>query len=523
MIRVSNRLVAIALAGTLVSAAEASAQSSVFTYQGQLKQSGSPMNGTADLDFYIYDAPAGGMPIAGPDSHVSVPVTDGMFTVPLDFGPPGTIFDGNVRWLQVNVDGTPLSPRQELTAAPYAQFSALPWETSGNDVFYSGGRVGIGTDTPTADLDVRGTLTLEAGGQAAIFTGTGPSELNRNLLLLNSPQFQSASGLKAGGVLVSDSYFFATPGKNDLIVKGAVGIATPTPLFPLSVEAFGHGIVHSSGSTQVGTYADASAGWIGTRSNHPLKLFTNDSVGQVTLSTAGNLGVGTTTPVRRLHALASDLFVARFESSNSSASVTEFRNSSSNATWEYGVAGSAGALGLPAGSAYFYKQGNGAAAISMAPDNTTQVNGRFKCNILEVLGADVAEKFPSTDEAVEPGTVMEIDPDNAGQLRICREAYSSRVAGVVSGAGDLPAGAVLGNLEGNEDAPAIALSGRVWVRCDARTAAIVPGDLLTTASTSGHAMKAVDRDRSHGAIIGKAMTALAEGGTGLVLVLVNLQ
>src|SRR5262249_6700157 len=96
------------------------------------------------------------------------------------------------------------------------------------------------------------------------------------------------------------------------------------------------------------------------------------------------------------------------------------------------------------------------------------------------------------------------------------------VAGIVSGAGDLAAGAILGNLPGKEDAPPIALSGRVWARCDASSGAIKPGDLLTTSDMPGHAMKASDRERAFGTVIGKAMTGLKEG-RGLVLVLVNLQ
>jgi hypothetical protein len=97
------------------------------------------------------------------------------------------------------------------------------------------------------------------------------------------------------------------------------------------------------------------------------------------------------------------------------------------------------------------------------------------------------------------------------------------VAGIVSGANDFPAGAVLGNLPGHEDAPPIALSGRVYVLCDATMHAIEPGDLLTTADAPGHAMKVTDYPRAQGAIIGKAMSALADGEKGLVLVLVNLQ
>jgi len=68
----------------------------------------------------------------------------------------------------------------------------------------------------------------------------------------------------------------------------------------------------------------------------------------------------------------------------------------------------------------------------------------------------------------------------------------------------------------------VALSGRVYVKADASTGPIRPGDLLTTSATPGHAMKVTDHDQAQGAILGKAMTSL-DSGTGLVLVLVTLQ
>jgi hypothetical protein len=151
--------------------------------------------------------------------------------------------------------------------------------------------------------------------------------------------------------------------------------------------------------------------------------------------------------------------------------------------------------------------------------------GTVRANILEIAGADVAEKFPVSDDVADaqPGTVMEIDPENPGKLRVARGAYNRRVAGVVSGAGDIPAGTILGNLPGSENDPAIALGGRVWVQCDASQTAIEIGDLMTTSNTRGHAMAVDDFSRAHGAVIGKAMTPLARGETGMVLVLVNLQ
>jgi hypothetical protein len=60
------------------------------------------------------------------------------------------------------------------------------------------------------------------------------------------------------------------------------------------------------------------------------------------------------------------------------------------------------------------------------------------------------------------------------------------------------------------------------VQADASNGAIEPGDLLTTSTLPGHAMKVIDPARAQGAIIGKAMTALA-AGKGMVLVLVSLQ
>ena len=68
----------------------------------------------------------------------------------------------------------------------------------------------------------------------------------------------------------------------------------------------------------------------------------------------------------------------------------------------------------------------------------------------------------------------------------------------------------------------VALTGRVYCWCDASKGSIVPGDLLTTSNTPGHAMKASDPMRAFGSVIGKAASTLDEG-TGLVLVLVNLQ
>ncbi|MCB0137575.1 MAG: hypothetical protein KDD75_20900, partial [Caldilineaceae bacterium] len=68
----------------------------------------------------------------------------------------------------------------------------------------------------------------------------------------------------------------------------------------------------------------------------------------------------------------------------------------------------------------------------------------------------------------------------------------------------------------------VAIAGRVYVMAEALSSPIRPGDLLTTSALPGHAMKATDRERAYGAVIGKALTGL-DAGTGFVLVVVNLQ
>jgi hypothetical protein len=76
-----------------------------------------------------------------------------------------------------------------------------------------------------------------------------------------------------------------------------------------------------------------------------------------------------------------------------------------------------------------------------------------------------------------------------------------------------------GLLEGGRN---VALTGRVYVQADTSNGAIKPGDLLTTSSTPGRAMRVTDHAKAAGAILGKAMTGLSQG-QGMVLVLVTLQ
>ena len=153
-------------------------------------------------------------------------------------------------------------------------------------------------------------------------------------------------------------------------------------------------------------------------------------------------------------------------------------------------------------------------------------NGRVITGVLQLTGgSDVAEQFDVSSPygRPEPGMVVSIDANAPGNLVVSDKPYDRAVAGVISGAGGVNTGFLMGQTGSIADgAMPIALTGRVWTKCDATSSSIKPGNTLTTSSRPGYAMAATDYDRSRGAIIGKALTGL-DSGTGLVLVLIQPQ
>lgn len=556
-----NRMVHFILAGAAATTLSASAAGQVslgteFTYQGDLKAAGQSVNSTADFEFALFDAAVGGNMVGGAVSVSDVDVVDGRFTVALDFG--SGVFNGEARWIEIALRSpagagpfTLLTPRQAITAVPYAL------QTRGVFVAEASGHVGIGTNNPLDELHVAGdsaALRLQDDDdpgsysfledwQAAILrlikvAGTGNALIDLNPIPLDGTgaatvrifretnttgskrvQFYRGDDTNAAsaqiGVDGADSYF--------QIHGGNVGIGTAAPLRELHIAADGSPIIMLEDTSVGGRTFHLGV----ASSNGSFRIAETGVADRLTVSGEGNVGIGTTDPSFPL-------------SLGSSISHTKIALYETGATNSYG-------MGVVAGTFSFHLNGSGARYAFFNNDDFTNevftirgsgnvgigtpspgakldVRGTTRTEVIEITGADVAERFPTSEgSAIEPGTVMEIDPENPGRLRISSEAYNRRVAGVVSGAGELPTGAVLGHLPGSENGPPIALSGRVWVRCDAGRSAIDPGDLLTTADAAGMAMKVMEPDRAHGAVIGKAMTGLPRGETGLVLVLVNLQ
>jgi hypothetical protein len=206
---------------------------SAFTYQGRLTSGGAPVNGQCDFQFSLFDAASAGTQIGATQPATNVSVMNGLFTVAIDFG--GGAFNGAARWLEIGVrcpagsgSYTTLSPRQTLTAAPYAQ--ALPglWTQqnavspnliggfSGNSVTGGvvGATIGGGGESGNANrvTDAFGTVGGGGNNQAGNNAGTVN---DRSGATVGGGIFNTASGQYAtvgGGIFNTASGSAATVG-----------------------------------------------------------------------------------------------------------------------------------------------------------------------------------------------------------------------------------------------------------------------------------------------------------------------
>jgi hypothetical protein len=569
-----------------------------FTYQGELSQAGSPFTGNVTVAFRLFDGAAGGAQIGSTLTVPGLAVADGRFTVDLDFG---VAFDGQARWLEIVVDGTTLTPRQPLNAAPYALFAldgnegpqgpvgpagadgpagpagpagptgpagpagpagpsgpAGPtgpqgpvgpvgpqgnqgpqgpqgpegpqgdsfWTQSGSVIYYNSGNVGLGTTAPTERLDVNGDirvrdqLLMDIGPEPGLTFGMNNTVTSR-MWLSHSTTFPE------WGINYRD---LASDGYGSDVLEFTAGDAA-LPRFGFSLFSGEMNLYDGAGNALGGVFLDGDAsgsafGVIETRTNttRTARLESNTSDGALfQLYTPGGantvfiqgdrIGAATgaietkvTTGTSTTRLMSHDTFGSCFElyEQDGSLSVLMYGSSSGN--------GSGGRI--------FVRDGDGINSITLNGQSGTTTT-----KVLQITGgSDLSETFDVTgDGAVEPGMVMCIDPANPGDLIPSTRAYDRTVAGVISGAGGVNPGMVMGQRGSIADGEhPVALTGRVYVRCTTAGGAIEPGDLLTTSDLAGHAMKVNDHANANGAIIGKAMTRL-DDGSGLVLVLISLQ
>jgi len=326
----------------------------VFTYQGVRIDGGVPVSGEYDMTFTLYDAPSGGVLMAGPlvfdgegTNAGPVSVINGLFQSELDFG---NTFDGSGLWLEVQVRPhtiggyTPLVPRQPVTAVPYALYAlggpggSGSWTAAGGDIHNTNaGSVGVGTDTPAAKLHVAGDIRSD-GPFGVIAHNPNDTEAVAALGWFNDVARIriGGNGAGAGGGLdiqkTGDRSLMRIFNTGDVWFRGgldvsggawfqggAVGIGTTDPSARLHVVGDGAGTVakFTNGGTCGGMTNTAlivgdtcgsgrAATFYGVTSN-TLVSIANDGAGKAAVFggdvtfNGGEVGIGTSSPAVKLH------------------------------------------------------------------------------------------------------------------------------------------------------------------------------------------------------------------------------
>jgi len=375
------------------------------------------------------------------------------------------------------------------------------------------GQVGIGTTNPLVVLDVLGAHVSGTG--LARFKGSeqyGFMTLDTTTAGGEAGFLVNLTGILVGqfGARASDNAVYIKNrayGTADVVTiasSGEVGIHASSPAVTLDVvgaHVSGTGLARFKGSEQYGfmtldtTTAGGEAGFLvnltgilvgqfGARASDNAVYIKNRAYGiadVVTITSTGNVGIGTTSPGAKLEIEAStgDL-IAAYNNSNRVFVVKR--------TGE-----------VRADGAYYSGMGD-----------------------FHTGNADVAERI-NTSEWVDAGYVVEIDPEHPGFFRKSSYPYSTKVAGIIS----TSPGVILGNSfdeatdDWEDNRPVLAITGRVPCKATAENGAIEIGDLLVASSTPGIAMKS-DPGKAIGAVIGKAMEPLKEG-EGTIVVQVMLR
>ena len=443
-----------------------------------------------------------------------------------------------------------------------APSGAFRWAAPASQAWQLGGNAGTNPATQFIGTSDNVPLVLRAGNVRSLelrsvsrlfgapFATSGEDSMN---LLAGSSYNTISSGtigavIAGGGGLTWDSFFGSTAypnstqsdystisgGRDNSLygdsTGGVIGGGTGNRLFggsPGSVIPGGEGnFIHfaAPGSFAAGTRAHALFAGSFVWSDRQPGDFYNSAENQCAIRAAGGLHLESNKGITQ-NASDSPIITRGWDPFGSSAG-----DKSGHGRWGLFMEPFNLVCGIPdvAGRGFevakYKTDGTRSALFTVGQNGAVWSNSSASFTTVTIRGgADLAEPFDTGEEIIPPGSVVVIDGDGTGKLARSTTACDTRVAGVVSGANGIHPGLCLSQEGVNEDGTKVALTGRVYCLCDAASAAIQPGDLLTTAATPGHAMKAPRGDAARGAILGKAMSSLAKGEKGHVLILVTLQ
>lgn len=545
-----------------------------FTFQGRLLDDDVPKNGVCDLRFKLFNAASGGTQLGVSNTVFNINISDGLFTATVNAGNEfgSNAFNGDARWLEVLVACPAgsgifavLSPRYPLNAAPYAQgvragtviSGSLPTNKSlavynlgsgGTAVFGRGHSFGLWGEATTAGgagIYGTGTTAIAASGEAygvsAVASNEGGVGLYGTSTVINGSSYGvfglsgASEGVGVRGENSSNSgQAVGVRGQITHASGTGIGVLGRAPFYGIVGEATNSGVgVGGTSLTGTGIYGHGVSGVLGSAAgNSGLNYgvlgvtnsasgyggyFSNNSTNGVALYAEGS-GAGYLKPALRVHNTeAVQGMAATFFNGSNYANTHLQNNGSGQVMWLV----NGGTDGSGTGGGDFITGVNN-------PGNDTQfrilTTGEIRSDVgFNTPAADFAEMLPAVN-GLEAGDVLVIGPD--GRLTQSSEPYQASVAGVYSTRPGFVGGQpVDGELTNHVP---LAVVGVVPVKVSTENGAIRPGDMLTTASIPGHAMRAepIQLDGytiyPSGVVIGKALEGLDEG-TGVIPMLVVLQ
>jgi hypothetical protein len=439
-----------------------------FTYQGHLSDGDSSANGSYDFRFKLFNASSDGAQVGDTIKKNAVSVVDGFFTVTLNFG---SVFSGTALYLDIGVRPagsstyTTLSPRQALTAAPYASYAlSAPW--SG----LSGVPSGLDNGDDDTTYQAGSGLTLSADKFSVNFAGSGI----------------------ANAASRSDHDHLGQTWENDdaiLLFGGGDGVRS---------TAFGDGIIGNTFSSDKygGVFTNISH-LLGTGAGGPALYALSSGDGYPDIVLGGNTGTY-------------DNGTIKSDPKFSTSDIVLYTNDHLHIHLDEVNANE---------SSFAIKNGENNTVFSVSESGNVRADGTYYCPgpcVIQNGSADFAEMLPSVRE-LEPGDVLIIGSD--GLLALSTQPYQASVVGVYSTQPGYLGG---GEFMGQDGFVPLAVAGVVPVKVSAENGPIQPGDLLTTSATPGHAMRCEGVETCFGRTIGKALDGL-ENGKDVIRMLVVLQ
>jgi hypothetical protein len=431
--------------------------------------------------------------------------------------------------------------------------ASAQWTTSGNTTS-TNNNVGVGTSTPSQMFHVHGPSTV--AGTRVTTAGTGSTyndgvnfgyDESYGATIWNreaSPIVFSTSNLERMRLdAVGNLGLGTTSTSEKLGVRGMLGLYPQTWGTPTTRGMF---MFHNGVRAQLWAFDYPNgAGDPLLLAGSQLEFMTYSGTAgaqRMIINSIGNVGIGTTTPGRKLEVQVPDGSAARLYRTGSGIGwgvnmVFSLNNSNNERTDYAGIHGLVGnpTAGAEGGTLILSTATSGTISEKMRVDSggnvgigtTTPAARLHVAGDIKVDGninakyQDVAEWVPSTQK-LSPGTVVILDPERPNHVLASTASYDTAVAGVISERPGLSLG------EEGEGKALVATTGRVKVKVDATRTAIRIGDLIVTSDVEGVAMKSEPvllggrRMHAPGTIIGKALEPLA-GGKGEILVLLSLQ